>query len=156
MGDRFELRAGEIAIVPPPPTDAGLTFIGKIHTPWREHSACPRHGSVDGPECEIEVFEPWTPALEGVSKHENLEILYWLDRSRRDIVRQNPRNDGAVCGTFSVRSPLRPNPIGTSLVKLVKMEGSTLFVRGLDCLDGTPLLDIKPDRCRFRPHAAGE
>ena len=57
-------------------------------------------------------------------------------------------------GTFSLRSPVRPNPIGTSIVKLVGIEGSTVLVRGLDCLDQTPLLDLKPDRCEFSPLAA--
>lgn len=59
----------------------------------------------------------------------------------------------AVHGTFSLRSPVRPNPIGTSIVKLEAVEGSTLLVRGLDCLDGTPLIDLKPDRTPFKPIA---
>src|SRR5215472_7542377 len=56
-------------------------------------------------------------------------------------------------GTFSLRSPARPNPIGTSIAKLVSIEGATVTVRGLDCLDGTPLLDLKPDRALFTPIA---
>jgi tRNA (Thr-GGU) A37 N-methylase len=56
-------------------------------------------------------------------------------------------------GTFSLRSPVRPNPLGTSMVQLVGIEGATVFVRGLDCLDETPLLDLKPDRCQFTPLA---
>jgi tRNA (Thr-GGU) A37 N-methylase len=66
---------------------------------------------------------------------------------------QSPRDDGAVRGTFSLRSPARPNPIGTSIAELVRIEGGTVFVRGLDCLDGTPLLDLKPDRSGFTPLA---
>jgi len=54
---------------------------------------------------------------------------------------------------ISLRSPVRPNPIGTSIVKLLGVEGSTVLVRGLDCLDGTPLVDLKPDRCDFTPLA---
>jgi tRNA (adenine37-N6)-methyltransferase len=80
-------------------------------------------------------------------------VLYWLHRSRRDLVLQSPRDDGATRGTFALRSPVRPNPIGTSLVELLRIEGFTLFVRGLDCLDGTPLIDLKPDRCLFTPLA---
>ncbi len=80
-------------------------------------------------------------------------MLYWLDRSRRDLVRQSPRSDGSTVGTFALRSPVRPNPIGTSLVRLVRIEGGTLIVRGLDCLDDTPLIDLKPDRCAFTPMA---
>ncbi len=80
-------------------------------------------------------------------------MLYWLDRSRRDLVRQSPADDGIARGTFSLRSPVRPNPIGTAIAVLVRVEPSALVVRGLDCLDGTPLLDIKPDRALFTPIA---
>ncbi|PKP63675.1 MAG: tRNA (N6-threonylcarbamoyladenosine(37)-N6)-methyltransferase TrmO, partial [Alphaproteobacteria bacterium HGW-Alphaproteobacteria-8] len=69
---------------------------------------------------------------------------------RRDLVRQSPRRDGATVGTFALRSPVRPNPIASSVVTLVAVEGDTLVVRGLDCVDGTPLIDIKPEAC---PHA---
>ena len=68
-------------------------------------------------------------------------------------MRQSPANDGATRGTFALRSPVRPNPIGTALATLVKREGAALLVRGLDCLDGTPLVDLKPDRCQFTPLA---
>lgn len=134
-------------------TDAGLTFIGRIRTPWRDRLQCPRQGRADGPICRIEIFEPWEPALTGVEGFERLEVLYWLHESRRDLVLQSPANDGAVRGTFALRSPVRPNPIGTSIVQLVRAAGSVLEVRGLDCLDGTPLLDLKPDRALFKPIA---
>jgi tRNA (adenine37-N6)-methyltransferase len=66
---------------------------------------------------------------------------------------QSPANDGISRGTFSLRSPARPNPIGTSIAKLVSIEGPIVTVRGLDCLDDTPLLDLKPDRTLFTPIA---
>ena len=68
-------------------------------------------------------------------------------------MRQSPKNDGSARGTFSLRTPVRPNPIGTSIVRLVRVEGASVLVRGLDCLDGTPLIDLKPDRCAFTPLA---
>jgi len=80
-------------------------------------------------------------------------VLYWLDKSRRDLVEQSPKSNGETHGTFSLRSPVRPNPIGTSIVKFERIEGSSVFARGLDCLDGTPLIDLKPDRCLFTPLA---
>ncbi|MFN8924269.1 MAG: TrmO family methyltransferase [Rhodospirillales bacterium] len=80
-------------------------------------------------------------------------MLYWLHESRRDLVRQSPRNDGVARGAFSLRTPVRPNPIGTQIVTLVGVEGPVVLVRGLDCLDGTPLLDLKPDRTLFTPLA---
>lgn len=150
-----EFRAGERLVTLPEKTDEGVYFIGRIHTPWRDRKDCPRQGSLDGPECRIEIFAPWDAALQGLDDFDHLEILYWLDRSRRDLALQNPHGDGrAFHGTFALRSPQRPNPIGTSKVRLVRIDGASLVVRGLDCLDGTPLIDIKPDRCEFSPKAA--
>jgi tRNA-Thr(GGU) m(6)t(6)A37 methyltransferase TsaA len=71
-------------------------------------------------------------------------VLYWMDRAARDIVLQVPRHYGVQRGTFSLRSPARPNPIAMSVVRLLEVEGAKLSVVGLDCLDGTPLLDLKP------------
>jgi len=151
-----EIRAAEVAVAPPAATDAGLVFIGCIRTPWTSRLVCPRQGRADGPICRIELFEPWVEALDGVERFERLEVLYWLHQSRRDLVRQSPANNGQVHGTFSLRSPVRPNPIGTSIATLVRREGATLLVRGLDCLDDTPLLDIKPDRTLFTPIAPAQ
>jgi tRNA (adenine37-N6)-methyltransferase len=153
MARENEMRSGEKAVEWPGADDARLIFIGRIHTPWTSRTECPRQGRHDGPVCRIEVFEPWVEALSGIDAYDKVEVLYWLDRSRRDIVLQSPRGDGTMRGAFSLRSPVRPNPIGTSLVSLVGVEGATLLVRGLDCLDGTPLIDLKPDRCQFTPMA---
>lgn len=148
-----EIRTGEIAVDAPKPNHAGLVYIGRIRTPWTSRLETPRQGRHDGPVCRLEIFEPWVSALKGIDLYTQLEVIYWLHLSRRDLVLQSPKNDGQARGTFSLRSPVRPNPIGTSLVKLVGIEGSTVLVRGLDCLDETPLLDLKPDRCQFTPLA---
>jgi tRNA-Thr(GGU) m(6)t(6)A37 methyltransferase TsaA len=148
-----EIRVGETAVDAPKPNHAGLVYIGRIRTPWTSRLETPRQGRHDGPVCRLEIFEPWVPALQGLDLYKHLEVIYWLHLSRRDLVLQSPKNDGQARGTFSLRSPVRPNPLGTSLVKLVGIEGSTVLVRGLDCLDETPLLDIKPDRCEFTPLA---
>ncbi|HEY1942290.1 MAG TPA: tRNA (N6-threonylcarbamoyladenosine(37)-N6)-methyltransferase TrmO [Roseiarcus sp.] len=148
-----EIRRNEVTVAAPTTVDAGLVFIGTIRTPWTSRLDCPRQGRRDGPICRIEVHEPWVAALDGIDQFEQIEVLYWLHESRRDLIRQSPANDGETRGTFSIRSPARPNPIGTSLVTLVARQGGTLNVRGLDCLDGTPLLDLKPDRCLFTPIA---
>lgn len=147
------LRPNEIAAEAPPATDAGLVFIGRIRTPWTDRLQCPRQGRLDGPLCRIEVFPQWAAALDGIGAYSRIEVLYWLHLARRDLLRQAPRSDGDVRGTFSLRSPLRPNPIATSVVALVAVEGHVLAVRGLDCIDGTPLLDLKPDRTVFTPPA---
>ena len=148
-----EIRRGEVAVQGPEASDAGLVFIGRIRTPWTSRLETPRQGRLDGPVCRIELFAPWVPALAGLERFERVEVIYWLHLSRRDLVLQSPADDGTARGTFALRSPVRPNPIGTSLAKLVGIEGDTVLVRGLDCLDGTPLLDLKPDRCRFTPMA---
>jgi tRNA-Thr(GGU) m(6)t(6)A37 methyltransferase TsaA len=148
-----EIRANERAFEGTLSADASITFIGRIHTPWTHRLMAPRQGRADGPVCRIELFPPWIRALQGLERFERIEVLYWLHLSRRDLVLQSPANDGQVHGTFSLRSPVRPNPIGTSIATLVGIEGCVVLVRGLDCLDGTPLLDLKPDRTLFTPIA---
>jgi len=150
---RQTLRPLEVASSAPLSADATIAFIGHIETPWTLPEACPRQGSPDGPECTVVVNPPWEAALSGIEAFAQLEILYWLHLSRRDLIVQNPRHGDAPRGTFSLRSPIRPNPIGLSSVRLVARQGSRLIVRGLECVSGTPLVDIKPDRCRFTPPA---
>jgi tRNA (adenine37-N6)-methyltransferase len=108
-----EIRSAEIAVDVPPSTDAGLVFIGRIRTPWNSRLVTPRQGSLDGPVCRIEIFKPWMPALNGLEAYSRIEVLYWIHLSRRDLIFQSPANDGAARGTFSFRSPVGPNPIGT-------------------------------------------
>jgi len=151
-----EIRTNERAFEGPLPADATVAFIGRIHTPWTNRLLAPRQGRTDGPVCSIEVFDPWVPALQGLDRFERLEVLYWLHLSRRDLVLQSPANDGQVHGTFSLRSPVRPNPIGTSIARVVGIDGAIVRVQGLDCLDGTPLLDLKPDRTLFTPIAPSQ
>lgn len=138
------LRPHERAVVPPADFDAGLWFIGRIRTPWTGRGDCPHRGDPQaGPDCRIELFDPWEPALTGIERHEHLQILYWMDRARRDLVLQNPKFGDSATGTFALRSPVRPNPVASSVVRLLSVDGPVLTVRGLDCLDGTPLIDIK-------------
>ena len=95
--------------------------------------------------CTIELDPRWAPALKDIETCSHLVVLYWMDRSRRDLVVQVPGHYGAGRGTFALRSPVRPNPIAMSVVKLVQGRGHARFRwSALDCLDGTPLLDLKP------------
>ncbi len=153
--DQDATRAGELEIPLPDRTDARLVFIGRIRTPFATRDDCPRQGSADGPVCRIEIDEPWRPGLKGLERYERVEVLYWLDRARRDLVQQSPKSDAVATGVFALRSPLRPNPIATALATVVTIEADAILVRGLDCIDGTPLLDIKPDRCAYSPPAPG-
>jgi tRNA (adenine37-N6)-methyltransferase len=140
------LRPGEQAVPLPSSPDAGLFFIGVIRTPWTLRAQCPKRGSPDGPVCSIIVEEHWRAALMGLAEHRRLQVLYWMHRARRDLVLQLPFRTGQLTGSFALRSPVRPNPIASSIVDLVAIEEAIIKVRGLDCLDGTPLIDLKPDR----------
>jgi tRNA-Thr(GGU) m(6)t(6)A37 methyltransferase TsaA len=146
MTDENELRSGEVAVPLPGDTDAGVYFIGTIRTPWQTRGECPKRGSLDGPICSIVVDPRWHQGLTDIGAHPRLQVLYWMHRARRDLVLQTPLRTGRTTGIFSLRSPVRPNPIASSVVVLVGIEGGTVHVRGLDCLDGTPLIDLKPDR----------
>lgn len=144
MADPYDIRAGEVAITLPERFDASLYFIGRIRTPWTTREQCPRNPRESDAVCTIDVDERFAAALKGVETCSHLIVLYWMDRARRDLVQQRPRHYDETRGTFALRSPVRPNPIALSVVRLLKVEGTRLSVVGLDCLDGTPLLDLKP------------
>jgi tRNA (adenine37-N6)-methyltransferase len=145
-GHDDRIRPGEIAVPLPDRTDAGVYFIGRIRTPWLTRRECPRRGDLNGPICTIEVDPRWRDALTGIEAHPRLQVLYWMHEARRDLVLQKPGSTGLTYATFALRSPVRPNPIASSVVALVERSGTVLKVRGLDCLDGTPLIDLKPER----------
>ena len=149
--DEPEVRPGEVVGTPPDRTDAGLIFIGRIRTPFQAIRDCPRQGQTDGPVCRIEIDERWRRAMQGLERHQELQVFYWMDKARRDLLVQAPRTGVGPSGTFALRSPMRPNPIAASVVAVEAIEEGAILVRGLDCLDGTPLLDIKPCRRRSRP-----
>ena len=149
----LDFRPGEETTELPAQVDAGVFFIGTIHTPWPTRSACPRRGEPDGPLCTIALNERWLPALDGLEAGATLDVIYWMHLARRDLVRQSPRSADRSFGTFALRSPMRPNPIALSSVKLIDRKAATLTVRGLDCVDGTPLVDLKPSRCPMWPPA---
>jgi len=91
------------------------------------------------------VDERWREGLTGLAGHKRIQVLYWMHQARRDLTLQTPFGKETT-GTFALRSPVRPNPIASSIVELVAIDDGNLRVRGLDCLDGTPLLDVKPER----------
>lgn len=138
------LRPGEITVALPERTDAFVYFIGRIRTPWTRREDCPKNARESDALCTIELDPLWGAALAGVETCSHLVVLYWMDKSRRDIAVQVPRHYRESRGTFALRSPARPNPIAMSVVTLREVRGHSLSVTGLDCLDGTPLIDIKP------------
>jgi len=143
VGD-FGVREGEQTVELPAEADAQLYFIGRIRTPWKERKDCPKNARESGAVCTVELDERYVPGLKGVETCTHLVLLYWMDKAPRNLVRQVPGHYGVQRGTFALRSPARPNPIAMSVVSLNDVDGNKLSVVGLDCLDGTPLLDIKP------------
>jgi tRNA-Thr(GGU) m(6)t(6)A37 methyltransferase TsaA len=140
----FGVWQGEVTTDLPPKFDDGLYFIGHLRTPWTERKQCPKNARQSDAVCTVELDPRWAPGLKEVETCSHLVLLYWMDKSLRNLVLQMPGQYGVQRGTFALRSPARPNPIAMSVVKLLKVEGNILSVVGLDCLDGTPLLDLKP------------
>jgi tRNA-Thr(GGU) m(6)t(6)A37 methyltransferase TsaA len=140
----FGIREGEKAVDLPEKTDAGVYFIGRIRTPWKERKDCPKNARQSDAVCTVDLDERFRDGLKDVETCTHLVLLYWMDKSPRNLVLQVPGDYGVQRGTFALRSPARPNPIAMSVVKLLRVEDGKLMVVGLDCLDGTPLLDIKP------------
>jgi tRNA-Thr(GGU) m(6)t(6)A37 methyltransferase TsaA len=143
--DADQARPGEVAVTLPQDFDAGIYFIGRIHTPWTQRSDCPRNPHEAGEaESTIAIDPRWAEGLQGVETCSHIIVLYWMDQARRDLAVQVPKHLGEQRGTFSLRSPARPNPIALSVAQLMHIDGTKLTVKGLDCLDGTACLDIKP------------
>jgi len=128
-------------------SDFALTPIGSISTPWPTIADCPRNGrqSDPAPVCSVRVFEPFVPGLLGLKGMSHLILIYWLDQAKSHQLVFTPPFDTEPRGVFATRGPRRPNPIGLSVVQFDGFDGpDRLLVRFLDCVDGTPLLDIKP------------
>ena len=142
--NEFGEREGERSITLPDSFDAGLFFLGRIATPWRSRQDCPKNSAESDAICTIEVDARYADGLKDLETSSHIIVLDWMDRAPRNLVLQTPRHYGETRGVFALRSPARPNPIALSVVELIAIDGPRLQVRGLDCLDGTPLLDLKP------------
>jgi tRNA-Thr(GGU) m(6)t(6)A37 methyltransferase TsaA len=143
-GQGGDLREGELAVRLPERFDASLYYIGRIHTPWTRREDCPKNPRESDAICTIALDPRWAAGLQGLETVSHVVVLYWMDKARRDLVLQAPHHYAERRGTFALRSPVRPNPIAVSVARLIRIEGDKLFVSGLDCVDDTPLLDLKP------------
>jgi tRNA-Thr(GGU) m(6)t(6)A37 methyltransferase TsaA len=145
MGDEpYALRGGELAVELPAQFDASLYYIGRVRTPWKRREECPKNARQSDAVCTVELDPRWAEGLSGLESVSHVLLLYWMDQARRDLVRQKPRHYTERHGTFALRSPARPNPVAVSVARLVGIDGNKLSVVGLDCVDNTPLIDIKP------------
>lgn len=121
-----------------------LNPIGVVRSPYRERGDAPRRGRLSETESEILIDEQFVPGLKDLAKNRHLIVLCWFDRADRRTLTATPPGRTVEQGVFATRSPDRPNPIGLSVVDLIEVAGRSLRVRGLDALDMTPVLDIKP------------
>ncbi len=121
------------------------TQIGVAHSPFRNAGAPPVHSTFTLAKGTIEIFPEFREGLGSIDGFSHLIILYHFDRATRKALTEPPLVDGETPhGIFSTRHFNRPNPIGISYVKLEKVTDGMLYVNGMDLLDGTPVLDIKP------------
>lgn len=143
---------------PQPGDTVDCRVIGSIQTPYKRMEDCPsRHNKREFLPCTIRLAPDAAPGLVGLEVGNRALVLYWLHRARRDMA-QLPARDGVrdtPVGVFSLRTPPRPNPIAASVVEILAVRDGELDVVGLDCLDGTPLLDIKKARFYEGSETAG-
>ncbi|MFW6163530.1 MAG: tRNA (N6-threonylcarbamoyladenosine(37)-N6)-methyltransferase TrmO, partial [Planctomycetota bacterium] len=119
--------------------------IGTVHSPFAEARGTPiQPRAAEGAEGTVEVFEPYIAGLADLDGFERIWLLYWFDRAAGARMTVTPFLDGQPRGLFATRAPCRPNPIGLSCVRLLRIEGGVLHVADIDVLDNTPLLDLKP------------
>jgi tRNA-Thr(GGU) m(6)t(6)A37 methyltransferase TsaA len=117
-----------------------LKPVGRVHSDIKERWQAPRQGRRGKTAAQLEIFQQYTEAIEGVRKGDTLWVLLWFHKADRELLRVHPRGDlrKPLKGVFSTRSPSRPNPIALSLVDVLEVSGNWLKVRG------TPVIDIKP------------
>jgi tRNA-Thr(GGU) m(6)t(6)A37 methyltransferase TsaA len=123
-----------------------LVAIGRVESPLKDRSSAPKQGDEGAPDAWL-VFNPSVvDALDGIAACDEMLVLTWLDRAQRDVLRVHPRSDpgNPLQGVFNTRSPDRPNPIGLHRVTVEGVDGTRLRVRGLEAIDGTPIVDLKP------------
>jgi len=118
-----------------------LKPIGVIHSPYKKNGEAPPQ---DGEVSEIVIFDEYERGLKDIGGFSHLQVFYWLHKSRGYSLSVRTPWDPEPHGLFTTRSPHRPNPIGYSVVQLISREACVLKVKGLDAIDGTPVLDIKP------------
>jgi tRNA-Thr(GGU) m(6)t(6)A37 methyltransferase TsaA len=128
-GERFELRP-----------------IGTVDSPLTDPATAPKQGDEGAPDAWIDFVPGVLQALEGLAVGDEIIVLTWLDRARRDVLRVHPRGppSRARQGVFNTRSPHRPNPIGLHRVRIVAIDGTRVQVRNLEAVHGTPVVDVKP------------
>ena len=129
------------------PAGYAVRPIGRVQSTLKRRGDAPRQGDEGAPDAWLRIDPPFLPGLDGIKAGQDILILTWLHEARRDLLAVHPRGDRTqpLAGVFATRSPDRPNPIGLHRVKvLAAEEDGTLHVQGLEAIDGTPIVDLKP------------
>jgi tRNA-Thr(GGU) m(6)t(6)A37 methyltransferase TsaA len=126
------------------PLDVTIHPIGRVRTPCATLAECPKNPREAVGEAKVEIGEAFRPGLTSLEGCTHLWLITWLDRAPRDMLVVVPESDHREHGVFATRAPARPNPVGLHAVRLFAVEGAVLRVSGVDVVDGTFLIDIKP------------
>lgn len=121
-----------------------LVPVGVIHSSYRSPGEAPRQGRFADRVAEVEIYPQYAEGLKDLEQVTHLIVLYWCHLARRDVLQTRTPHGPEIRGVFACRSPSRPNPLAFCVAELVEVKGNRLVVRGLDAVDGSPLIDIKP------------
>jgi len=132
--------------------NAQLRPIGVIRSSIKSRSEAPRQGTEGAPDVWLEVHRFAAEAMEGLSVGDEIIVVTWLHRARRDIMKVHPRSDPQrrLTGVFATRSPDRPNPLGLHPVTVRRIVKNRLRIGPIEAIDGTPVVDIKPVLCEMQ------
>ena len=126
--------------------DLTLHVIGHVRSPLASRADAPRQGDEGAPDADLHLVDAVAPAMNGITVGDELLVLTWLHQGDRSTLTTRPRNDPTrpETGVFATRSPDRPNPLGLHRVTVLAVEENRLHVSGLEAIDGTPVVDLKP------------
>lgn len=126
-----------------------LVPVGVLRSVLGSLADAPRQGAEGAPDAWLDVVPSFADALDGVGPGDELIVITWLHQARRDVLRVHPRGDPALplTGVFATRSPHRPNPLGLHRVTVREIAGTRLRIGPIEAIDGTPVIDVKIDRC---------
>ncbi|MDP3897183.1 MAG: tRNA (N6-threonylcarbamoyladenosine(37)-N6)-methyltransferase TrmO [Mesorhizobium sp.] len=148
----FAKRDGEVQLANDPAAmqgDGQVVFIGRIRSPWTSRETCPKNmarAREQGGGGSVEIAPAYREGLAGLEHTSHVVLLSWLHHAPRNLIVQKPRHAVVAKGTFALRSPARPNPVGLHIARLVGLDvaAGILTLDAIDVLDGTPLIDVKP------------
>ncbi len=122
-----------------------LTIVGILHSDIKSLDDAPKGYDESERVGTLEIFPEFSDGLDGIEPGQTITVLFWLDRSARDVLKVHPRGkkENRLRGVFSTRSPVRPNPIGISDLEVIGVDENRIQVKKLDMLDQTPIIDIK-------------